>query len=40
MLTYDEFKEAIERGYITGDEVHIVRKDEKVFDYVLPGGEK
>lgn len=26
MLTYDEFKQAIDRGYITGDTVMIVRK--------------
>ncbi|EHI70933.1 competence regulator inhibitor paratox [Streptococcus ictaluri] len=37
MLTYDEFKQAIDRGYITGDTVMIVRKDGHIFDYVLPG---
>ena len=36
MLTYDEFKEAIERGFIKGDTVQIVRKNGVVFDYVLP----
>lgn len=36
MLYYDEFKEAIERGYIKGDTVQIVRKNGIVFDYVLP----
>lgn len=37
MLTYDEFKQAIDGGYITGDTVMIVRKDGQIFDYVLPG---
>lgn len=37
MLTYDEFKQAIDRGYITGDIVMIVRKNGQIFDYVLPG---
>ncbi|RXS67547.1 Paratox [Streptococcus pyogenes] len=37
MLTYDEFKQAIDRGYITGDTVMIVRKNGQIFDYVLPG---
>ncbi|HHS8198699.1 TPA: Paratox, partial [Streptococcus pyogenes] len=27
MLTYDEFKQAIDNGYITGDTVIIVRKN-------------
>ena len=36
MLYYDEFKEAIDRGYIKGDTVQIVRKNGIVFDYVLP----
>ncbi|HER7652563.1 TPA: Paratox [Streptococcus pyogenes] len=36
MLTYDEFKQAIDRGYITGDTVMIVRKNGQIFDYVLP----
>ena len=36
MLTYDEFKEAIERGFIKGDTVQIVRENGVVFDYVLP----
>lgn len=39
MLTYDEFKQAIDDGYITGDTVAIVRKDEQIFDYVLLGEE-
>lgn len=39
MLTYDEFKEAIDRGYITEDTVMIVRKHGLIFDYVLPGEE-
>lgn len=37
MLTYDEFKQAVDRGYITGDTVMIVRKNGQIFDYVLPG---
>ncbi|HEP2726930.1 TPA: Paratox [Streptococcus pyogenes] len=37
MLTYDEFKQAIDNGYITGDTVIIVRKNGQIFDYVLPG---
>ncbi|WP_375709039.1 Paratox [Streptococcus dysgalactiae] len=37
MLTYDEFKRAIDDGYITADTVMIVRKNGQIFDYVLPG---
>ncbi|HFU3963074.1 TPA: Paratox [Streptococcus suis] len=37
MLHYDELKQAIDGGYITGDKVTIVRRDGKIFDYVLPG---
>lgn len=37
MLTYDEFKQAIDDGYITGDAVAIVRKNGQIFDYVLSG---
>lgn len=36
MLTYDEFKQAIDDGYIVGDTVKIVRKNGQIFDYVLP----
>lgn len=36
MLYYDELKEAIDRGYIKSDTVQIVRKYEKILDYVLP----
>ena len=36
MLYYDEFKEAIDRGYIKGDTVQIVRNNGIVFGYVLP----
>lgn len=36
MLTYDEFKQAIDDGYIVGDTVIIVRKNGQIFDYVLP----
>ncbi|ABN10837.1 TPA: Paratox [Streptococcus pyogenes] len=39
MLTYDEFKQAIDDGYITGDTVMIVRKNGRIFDYVLPNEE-
>ncbi|HEP1409393.1 TPA: Paratox [Streptococcus pyogenes] len=39
MLTYNEFKQAIDNGYITADTVMIVRKDGQIFDYVLPGEE-
>ncbi|HEK9352739.1 TPA: Paratox [Streptococcus equi subsp. equi] len=39
MLTYDEFKQAIDRGYIVEDTVTIVRKNGQIFDYVLPGEE-
>ncbi|HIC0266704.1 TPA: Paratox, partial [Streptococcus agalactiae] len=31
------FKEAIDKGYISGNTVAIVRKNGKIFDYVLPG---
>ncbi|MGE2986569.1 Paratox [Streptococcus pyogenes] len=37
MLTYNEFKQAIDNGYITADTVMIVRKNGQIFDYVLPG---
>ncbi|MGT2890426.1 competence regulator inhibitor paratox [Streptococcus dysgalactiae subsp. equisimilis] len=37
MLTYDEFKQAIDDGYVVGDTVAIMRKDGQIFDYVLPG---
>ncbi|MGT2915631.1 Paratox [Streptococcus dysgalactiae] len=39
MLTYDEFKQAIDDGYITGGTVMIVRKNGQIFDYVLPNEE-
>lgn len=39
MLTYDEFKQAIDDGYIVGDTVMIVRKNGQIFDYVLLGEE-
>ncbi|HEO7304735.1 TPA: Paratox, partial [Streptococcus agalactiae] len=35
-LYIDEFKEAIEKGYISSDTVMVVRKNGKIFDYVLP----
>ena len=37
MLEYSELKQAVARGYIIGDTVNIVRRDGKIFDYVLPG---
>ncbi|KPJ21941.1 competence regulator inhibitor paratox [Streptococcus phocae] len=39
MLTYDEFKQAIDDGYIKKDTVMIVRKNGLIFDYVLPNEE-
>ncbi|HEP3890908.1 TPA: Paratox [Streptococcus pyogenes] len=39
MLTYDEFKQAIDDRYITGHTVAIVRKNGQIFDYVLPNEE-
>ena len=36
MLYYDELKKAIDRGFIKGDTIQIVRKNGIVFDYVLP----
>ncbi|NQP42196.1 Paratox [Streptococcus suis] len=39
MLHYDELKQAVDDGYIKGDTVMIVRRDGKIFDYVLPDGE-
>ena len=37
MMTYDEVMEAIERGFIKGDKIGIVRRQGKIHDYVLPG---
>ena len=39
MMTYDEVMEAIERGFIKGDKISIVRRNGKIHDYVLPGEE-
>lgn len=39
MLTYDEFKQAVDDGYITADAVAIVRKNGQIFDYALPNEE-
>lgn len=36
MMTYDEVMEAIERGFIKGDKISIVRRNGKIHDYVLP----
>ena len=37
MMTYDEVIEAIERGFIKGDKISIIRRNGKIHDYVLPG---
>lgn len=37
MLYYDELKEAIDKGYIKGRTVKIVRRNGKIMDYVLDG---
>lgn len=37
MITYDEFKEAVDSGYIVGPTVGISRKEGKIYDYALPG---
>lgn len=37
MLEYEELKQAVEDGCVVGDTVMIVRRDGKIFDYVLPG---
>ncbi|HEM3871190.1 TPA: Paratox [Streptococcus suis] len=37
MLEYEELKQAVDGGYIQGETVMIVRRDGKIFDYVLPG---
>ncbi|HGC6442139.1 TPA: Paratox [Streptococcus agalactiae] len=39
MLYIDELQEAIDKGYISGNTVAIVRKNGKIFDYVLPHEE-
>ncbi|VDC41855.1 hypothetical protein FMV2238Y02_02940 [Streptococcus canis] len=39
MLTYDEFKQAVDDGYIVCDTVKIVRKNGQIFDYVLSNEE-
>lgn len=36
-MTYDEVMEAIERGFIKGDKISIVRRNGKIHDHVLPG---
>ncbi|HEN4579019.1 competence regulator inhibitor paratox [Streptococcus agalactiae] len=38
-LYIDELQEAIDKGYISGNTVAIVRKNGKIFDYVLPHEE-
>ena len=37
MLEFSELKQAVDNGFIQGETVMIVRRDGKVFDYVLPG---
>ena len=37
MMTYDEVMEAIERGFIKGDKISIIRRNGKIHDYVLSG---
>lgn len=37
MMTYDEVMEAIEKGFIKGDKISIIRRNGKIHDYVLPG---
>lgn len=37
MMTYDEVMEAIERGFIKGDKISIIRRNGKIHDYILPG---
>lgn len=39
MLHYDDVKQAIDNGQIKGDIIRIVRKNGKIFDYVLPDEE-
>lgn len=36
-VIYDEVMEAIERGFIKGDKISIIRRNGKIHDYVLPG---
>ena len=37
MLEFSELKQAVDNGFIQGDTVMIVRRNGKVFDFVLPG---
>ncbi|WJQ86080.1 Paratox [Streptococcus parasuis] len=39
MLEYEELKQAVNNGYIIGSKVNIVRRDGKIFDYILPREE-
>ncbi len=36
MLEFSELKQAVDRGYIIVNKIKIVRKNSKIFDYVLP----
>lgn len=35
MIEYEEFAEAVERGYINGPTIRIVRREGRIVDYVL-----
>ena len=37
MITVDELREAIEEGFIKGKTVSVVRRNNQIHDYVLPG---
>ena len=37
MLEYEELKQAVDNGNIIGNKINIVRRNGKIFDYVLPG---
>lgn len=37
MITVDELREAIEKGFIKGKTVSVVRRNNQIHDYVLPG---
>lgn len=37
MLEYEELKQAVKNWYIIGNKINIVRRNGKIFDYVLPG---
>ncbi|MDL5042914.1 competence regulator inhibitor paratox [Streptococcus raffinosi] len=37
MITVDELREAIEKGFIKGKTVSVVRRNNQIHDYVLSG---